>query len=169
MSCYKRPKVFGEKCLGYGISPYGNTDAILAAELRPFTFAIDPERTRTAAIQNHPKPVSVPSGLLSRMIVIIEVTSSTAAVRRPCTTAPSAFTLRGRTFGRSWPDPAGCRQTGADPKQTLIPCRRTLGVSTALNQFQFRLIDFSFVQTDAERWEICQDHRTTLRTSEPLV
>jgi len=42
MSCYKRPKVFGEKCLGHGISPSGNTAAILAAEALPCTSAIDP-------------------------------------------------------------------------------------------------------------------------------
>jgi hypothetical protein len=37
---YKRPKVFGEKCLGHGISPW-NTAAILASKLMPSTSAID--------------------------------------------------------------------------------------------------------------------------------
>lgn len=41
------------------------------------------------------------------------------------------------------------RRAGADPKRTFIPCHRTLGVSTALICFQFRLIDFGFVQTGA--------------------
>jgi hypothetical protein len=42
MSCYKRPKVFGKKCSGHGISPSGNTAATLAAGLRPCTSTIDP-------------------------------------------------------------------------------------------------------------------------------
>ena len=48
MTCCVRPKVFGEKCLGHGISPSGNTAAILATELRPCKSDIEPLRTLTA-------------------------------------------------------------------------------------------------------------------------
>ena len=41
MCCYERPKVFGEKWLGHGISPSRNTVAILAADVRPCTSAIE--------------------------------------------------------------------------------------------------------------------------------
>jgi hypothetical protein len=47
MSCYERPKVFGEKCLGHGISPYRNTDVILAAKTTAVYFRYRPE----AAVQ----------------------------------------------------------------------------------------------------------------------
>lgn len=31
ISCYKRPKVIGDRCLDHGISPFGNTEVKLAA------------------------------------------------------------------------------------------------------------------------------------------
>ena len=31
MSCYKRPKVFRQKCVGHGISPYAKAVSILVA------------------------------------------------------------------------------------------------------------------------------------------
>lgn len=44
MSFYKRPKVFGEKCLSHGIGPSGNTAVNLADALKPRTSAIDRKR-----------------------------------------------------------------------------------------------------------------------------
>ena len=38
---YKRPKAFGNECLGHDISLSGNTAGILNSELRPCTSAID--------------------------------------------------------------------------------------------------------------------------------
>lgn len=45
MSFYRRTKVFGEKCLGYGISPAANTAAIFALALRPCTSVSAPKLT----------------------------------------------------------------------------------------------------------------------------
>jgi len=50
MSCYKRPKLISEKCLGHGISPAANTAAILMPALSPRTSATDPNRTSIATI-----------------------------------------------------------------------------------------------------------------------
>ncbi|MDQ1811734.1 hypothetical protein RBA41_00280 [Massilia sp. CCM 9210] len=44
MSFYKRPKVFGKKCSGHGISPAANTAVILMPGLRPRTSASAPLR-----------------------------------------------------------------------------------------------------------------------------
>jgi hypothetical protein len=45
MSCYKRQKVFRKEGLGHRIGPSEHTAAILAAERRPCTSAIDPKLT----------------------------------------------------------------------------------------------------------------------------
>jgi hypothetical protein len=50
MSFYKRPKVFGEKCLGHGIGSFANKAAMIMPELWPCTSAIDPKQP-LAAIQ----------------------------------------------------------------------------------------------------------------------
>lgn len=42
MSCYERPKVFGKKCSGHGISPSINMDVMLVPGLRLHTSASDP-------------------------------------------------------------------------------------------------------------------------------
>jgi len=55
MSYYKRPKVFGEKCLGHGIIPSWNMDAILAAKhgrVRPL-LTVDSTGERSTSQRTH--------------------------------------------------------------------------------------------------------------------